>query len=188
MLLRLLAGIWQPLIDAKKDSPWLTRVMIEGQVYSGEYICRPSAWMLSCPTGFLFLEPSSYDSPSCFCEFIMTSITFQLCILPIVMHLMCAKTYSRDDIELDKEFCILFDIMLFAILVIGCSVHQMMTALTCLPSAVFFGSHFISTLGVQLTGFFGCLAIAGTLGVMFPIQPPLASFEKPLANQSSKGS
>jgi hypothetical protein len=120
----------------------------------------------------------------------MMIITIQMCITPIAMYFMFAKTYAGHDIELGKEFCFPFDTILFAILAIGCLVHQLMTAAICLPSAVIFGSHFISTLGVQLTGFFGCLTIAGTLGVMFPIQTSLEYSEQclALANQSSKDS
>ena len=160
--------------------------MIKGQVYSSESICRSSAGMLSWSKCFLFSEPFSSESLSLLLEFIMMNTTLQLCTLPIVMYFLCAKTYLGHDIELGKEFCLYFDITLSAILIIGCSVHQIMTAIICLPSAVVFGSHFIFNLGVQLTGFFGCLAIAVTLGVMFPIQKSLGYSEPILANESRK--
>ena len=73
-------------------------------------------------------------------------------------------------------------------MVLMCVDHQIATALTFLPSLVIFDYRFISTVGVQLVGFFGCLAMACILGMMFPIVTPLESTQQTHVDKSIKDS
>ena len=94
----------------------------------------------------------------------------------------------KERAEREKTHCECCDTMIFAILIIMCAAYQITTALTLLPSLVISDYCFISTLGVQLMGFFGCVAMACVLGMMFPIVTPLESTEQTHVHPSIKDS
>jgi hypothetical protein len=88
--------------------------------------------------------------------------------------------------EDEERSCHSIDSGLFAGLVIVCAAHQIMNALICRAPSIVFDYRFISTLGIQLSGFFGCLAMANKLGVMFPVAIPLKYLAHTLDNKSTE--
>jgi hypothetical protein len=106
-----------------------------------------------------------------------------LFFLSLSFRLLVEGSTFRGGLAHEKGVSWFNESLLFGMLVTACVAHQFMTALACQPSSMVFDSLFMSTLGVQLTGFFGCLAIACALGSMFPILKQLESFaQSPLKN------
>ena len=183
ILLCSLSETWLPLIETKQDSPWLTRVIIKGRVYSGEYICQFSVEMWSCLRCLLFSEPYSPPSLSFVCYAFVPAPLLVVYLQKTMNYFLCRNSNMKDYPIFEEGYCTCTDSIVFVMFVIMYINLQMLITLVCRPSAVIFDYRFISTLGVQLTGLFGCLVMACILGMMFPIVTPLESPEQSPANK-----
>ena len=192
MLLCLLSATWTPLVDPIQDLPWSPRLLIKSRVYLGEYVqwstCEADDFCLNLREFELvsFLDPYSPFSPSLLLCVMLLCLTVIFFIFSVSFWVILAGTDFGSDPEDEERFYRFVDSALFVVLVMGCAAHLIMTTVTFLPSLVIFDQRFVSTLAIQLSGFVGCLAMACTLGVMFPVAIPLESSAHTLENKSTK--
>ena len=149
---------------------------------------QSSVWIVVYLKCFLFSEPYSINSPSNLLHASIVGLITAVFPFKVASYLLFPENIFKERVAREKIHCECCDIMIFAILVIMCVVYQITTALTFLPSLVIYDYRFISNIGMQLMGFFGCMAMACALGMMFPIVTPLESWEHIHVNQSIKDS
>ena len=192
MLLCLLSATWTPLVEPNPYLPWSPRLLIKSRVYLGEYVqwsrCEADdfCWNLKRLEVVSFLDPYSPSSPSLILFMTIIALMTIFYLFSISIWAILADTDFGSDPEDEERFYRFVDSALFAVLVIGCAAHLIMTAVIFLPSLVIFDQRFIATLAIQLSGFVGCLAMACTLGVMFPVAVPVESLAHTPENKSTK--
>jgi hypothetical protein len=134
----------------------------------------------------LFSESYSRLSPSFLLCVFVDGFTGGLFLFRLQFHICFGMMNFKDDEDLEKVTHHFFHSLFFAILLIACAAHQIMTALTCRPLLMIVDYRFISTVSVQLMGCFGCVGMACALGSMVSTLTPLESSERILVSKTIK--
>ena len=151
MLLCLLSATWITLVDPYEDLPWSPRLIIKSRVYLGKYLrwsaCEADAFCLNRRRFEVvsFLDPHS----PCSLSLLLCVMILWLIIIFFIFSLSIWITLAGTDFgsgpEDEERFYGFVDTALFAVLVMGWTTHQAMTAVIFLPSVVIFDQRFVST-------------------------------------------